>query len=608
MIQKTVLRFVSVSIVIFGTWRCAGVQHSEEINPEFYSAAEINISELHDHIAFLASDSLKGRKPGTKEGRIAAEYIEKEVANLGLIPMGDNGFQYFEVVTSIQTGENNKLSFHQFQGKVGEDFTPVSFSKDGILSAPAVFVGYGFDFDTDTLAWHDYNNVDVTGKWVMILRGDPEIDQPTSIFEQYSPLRYKVLKARDRKAGGVLFVSGKTFDENDDLMDLVYDQSLVDADMPVLHIKRSVADTLLEKNSHTIEEIESILNETRQPYSFETGEIVTAQTEVIRNWVMTQNVIAMLPGNDPMLKDEIIILGAHYDHLGFGGPGTGSRRPDTLAIHNGADDNASGVAAILEIIEKLVENRNNLRRSIFFMAFGAEEMGLLGSKYFAKNPLLEIENVKMMFNLDMVGRLDPETKSLTVGGTGTAIELEGLVMSVAEGRNLTVKTSPEGYGPSDHATFYAEDVPVLFFFTGVHEDYHTPDDDTETINFDGEKVVADYVYDLVVNITNRSEALVYQEAGPKERPAGRRRFKVTLGIMPDHTSSDVEGMRVEMVIKDRPAYFAGMQKGDIIIAMEGKPVKNIYDYMYRLAEFKTGQRISVEVMRVEEKVILIVDL
>lgn len=171
-----------------------------------------------------------------------------------------------------------------------------------------------------------------------------------------------------------------------------------------------------------------------------------------------------------------------------------------------------------------------------------------------------------------------------------------------------MKFSPEGYGPSDHASFYAEDIPVLFLFTGASEDYHTPDDDVENINFEGEKVVADFTYDLIVDIANLSETLVYQEAGPKSSPTGHRTFKVTLGIMPDRTSTDVDGLRVDMVIKDRPAALAGMKKEDVIIAMEGKPVSDIYDYMYRLAEFHPGQRISVEVRRNGEKVILIVEL
>ncbi|HJN69071.1 MAG TPA: M20/M25/M40 family metallo-hydrolase, partial [Candidatus Marinimicrobia bacterium] len=271
-------------------------------------------------------------------------------------------------------------------------------------------------------------------------------------------------------------------------------------------------------------------------------------------------------------------------------------------------DNASGVAAILEIIEKLKAEQTKLKRSILFLSFGAEEMGLLGSKYFVNNPLVDLGKIKLMFNLDMVGRLDSTTKAITVGGTGTAVGLSDLVQRFAEGEDLNVKLSSEGYGPSDHTSFYVENIPVLFFFTGVHEDYHTPEDDVEKINLSGEKLVAEFVHDLIIEAANVPESLVYQEAGPKEQPSGRRRFKVTLGIMPDYASEGGEGLRVDGVINNKPAKRAGIEKGDVIVAMDGKPVKNIYDYMYRLEECKPGQRINVDVLRNGKKITLVVDL
>lgn len=214
----------------------------------------------------------------------------------------------------------------------------------------------------------------------------------------------------------------------------------------------------------------------------------------------------------------------------------------------------------------------------------------------------------MMFNLDMVGRLNPETKSLTLGGTGTALGLDGLVQQHSSGYGFELKASPEGYGPSDHASFYAENIPVLFFFTGLHEYYHTPDDDVERINIAGEKLVADSAYDLIITLANKEPALAYQEAGPKTRPRSGRGFKVTLGVMPDFGASDQAGFRIDGVRKSGPADRAGMQKGDVIVAIEGKTVKNIYDYMYRLAELKPEQRVSVEFIRDGKRIILIVEL
>jgi hypothetical protein len=569
---------------------------------------DITTHEIKQHITFLASDSLKGRKPGTPEGRTAAEYIARSFSECGLKLMGEKGFQYFEVVTAVQADEKNRLAFDNFQGELGKDFVPVAFSENAGVTANVVFAGYGFDFENDSLRWHDYEGVDVKGKWALVLREDPEANNPQSLFLQHAPLRKKALVARDKGAAGLLIVSGVALDEKDQLMPLHYDQIESGAGLPIIHIQRAVADKLLAESGKNIAAIEQELIKQKKPASFELNVAVSAVASVVQTKATTQNVIAFLPGADARLKNEFIIVGAHYDHLGFGGPGSGSRQPDTLAIHNGADDNASGVAALLEIAEKLAANRKRLQRSLLFVSFGAEEMGLLGSKFFTQNPLIDLKQVKMMFNLDMVGHLNPETKAITLGGTGTAAGLDGIVQHHNGPYGFDLKLSPEGYGPSDHASFYAENIPVLFFFTGVHEQYHTPEDDTEGINFAGEKSIADYAYDLIVTLANQEPALVYQEAGPKSRPSAGRGFKVTLGVVPDFSSAEKTGFRIDGVRKGGPADRAGMQKGDIIVAIEGKAVTNIYDYMYRLNELKPGQRASVEFIRDGKKTILIVEL
>ncbi len=594
------MRFRFIFIAVLLTWQTN--LFSIENSPD------ITVPELRQLITFLASDSLKGRKPGTEECRIAAQYIKDQLPAKMDFSLVKDGFQNFEVVSSIEAGENNRFSFSGFAGKLGQDFTPVAFSENTTLNASVVFVGYGFDFDSDSVSWHDYDGVDVAGKWAMILRGDPEIDNANSIFVPYSSMRHKVLKARDKGAAGVLFVSGLKFDKKDELVKLTFDKSQATAGIPVLQIKRSLADSILKKTDHTIEKQEQELNENRKPMHFSVEDHVTATSDVIKKMAEARNVIAFLPGTDPALRDGYIVIGAHYDHLGFGGPGSGSRRPDTLAIHNGADDNASGVATILEVIEKLANEKPKIKRSILFISFSAEEMGLLGSNYFVNHSPIGLKQIEMMINVDMVGRLDPRTQKLDISGTGTAVNLKEIVEQEAKAISLNVNLSSAGYGPSDHASFYAKDIPVLFFYTNAHEDYHTPDDDVQFINFDGVKKTADLVYALVVKIANKPEALAFQEAGPKERRSERRGFKVTLGIMPDFSGSGSDGLRVDGIIKGRPADLAGMQKGDVIIKMDAKPVTNIYDYMYRLNEFEPGQRISVEVLRNGKKVILIVDL
>ena len=594
------MRLSSLILLSMLLFACAGYQDQP--------SEVISIEELGAHIKYLASDSLQGRKPGTPGGRAAAEYIAGEFRSIGLTPMGDEGYQYFEVVRSVEQGEANRFILDEYEAVVSEDYSPLSYSASAQVAAEVIFVGYGFSIDEDSLSWDDYTEIDVNDKWVMILRGNPENDEPASPYDLHSDLRKKVLVARDHGAGGVLLVAGLTFDESDELIDLSFDMSQAGAGLPVLNVKRTLADRILAGSETSIETLESGLNTGLEPNSFATGTKIDVTTDVRQISARTQNVVAMLPGSDPALSAEIIIIGAHYDHLGFGGPNSGSRRPDAHAIHNGADDNASGVAAIIEIAEMLATSSAQPSRSVFFMAFGAEEMGLLGSKYFARNPLFDLEDVKLMFNLDMVGRLDPETKALTVGGTGTALGMDNILEQLAAGRDFKLGMSPGGYGPSDHASFYVENIPVLFFFTGIHTDYHTPDDDFDKINLPGEKAVADYVAALATRITDLPEALVFQEAGPKAPSARSRRFKVTLGIMPDYASSEERGLRVDGIVPDKPADLAGMQKGDIIVAMEGKSVKDIYDYMYRLGEFKSGQRISVDVLRGEKTVILIVEL
>lgn len=570
--------------------------------------ANISELEIYEHIAYLASDDLEGRKPGTPTGNQAADYIADHFRQMGLDLLGDDGKQYFEVINSVSLGESNSFIAPGVEGIAGENFTPTAFSMSTSLTAKLTFGGYGFFIDSDTLTWDDYAEVNTKDSWVIILRGTPENGNGGSKYGRHASLRKKLLVARDHGAKGVIFVSGPKFDADDELIDLNIERNLSQATLPVLHIKRELADKLLAESGRTIAELEGSLDETLAPVKVDLDVELSVTTDVILNEVTTQNVVALLPGSDPKLKDEYIVIGAHYDHLGWGGKGSGSRRPDTTAIHNGADDNASGVAAVIEIAEKLALGKNSPKRSILFMAFGAEEMGLLGSKFFTSNPLIDKSQIKQMFNLDMVGRLDPEKPTLTVGGTGTGLGIETFLLDQAVDRDFQLSTTPDGYGPSDHASFYVEDIPVLFFFTGITEEYHTPADDLETINIAGEKAIADFAYDLISDLASRDEMFVFQEAGPKGPSKGGKRGKVKMGIIPDFAAANANGFLLGGVVPGGPAALAGMKMGDVMIALEGQSIMNIYDYMSRMGEVKPGQRVTVEVMRGEEKLILIVQL
>ena len=566
---------------------------------------QITVGELKSEIGYLASDSLKGRKAGSEGDSLACNFIRNSFQDAGLQLLYNNGFQQFKIITDVTLGTGNKLSVNDRDLKVDTDFRPYSFSANSNLTAGLIFAGYGFDFHEDSISWNDYNGLDVTGKWVLVLKGDPEINKPESVFAGYSDERTKVLAASDHNAGGVIFVGGPIYAEEDELSPLFYDKNSSRYGIPVIQVTRAVADEILKSSGKTVAKLEMDLNDNLIPESFSTDALVSATVDVIQKQVETENVVGVLPGHDPALMDEYVIIGAHHDHLGMGGPGSGSRTPDTLAIHNGADDNASGVAAIIELAQKAAADKNN-RRTLIFVSFGAEEMGLIGSRAFTNNPPVELSKVDAMFNFDMVGRLDTTTNSLTVGGTKTALETEDLLHNDNTGFELSL--SGEGAGPSDHASFYLQGIPVFFITTGSHGDYHTPTDDADRINYEGEREVIKYGYKLISDVANRDGKLTFREAGSAERQGRGARYKITLGIMPDFAGIEKRGLRVDAVTKGKPAFNGGIKKGDIITAINGKKVGNIYDYMNRLNTLGSGQTISVDVLRGDKQVVLIIQL
>lgn len=582
--------------ILFGFLSISLISSCQLRNPK------ITTGEIDKHIQYLASETLKGRYPGTPESKIAADYIKNELLKSRLKLIGDNGIQNFEVVTNIVAGENNKLELESISGVLNESFAPFAYTSNASIDAEVVFAGYGFSINTDEISWNDYENIDVKGKWVLILMGDPETENANSIFAQYAGERDKVITAKDKGAAGILFVNGLLFDKEDKLISLNFDKTRSNAGLPVVHIKRDLADKLIKTN--TIASLEKKLKENKKSASFSTGTKLNATTDVEQYKVLTQNIVAVIEGKE--LKDEFIVLGAHWDHLGMGGIGSGSRMPDTVAVHYGADDNASGVAGIIEIAEKIAKQKQR-KRSVLLIAFGAEEMGLLGSNYFTANPLFKLNQLKAMVNLDMIGRLK-EDHSLMISGTGTAVESENLLHTLNADSVFKLNMQTEGFGPSDHAAFYAKDIPVFFLSSGAHQDYHTPYDHADSINLVGSKAVADYTFNLMMDLINRDTNLSFQEAGPKQRATGGRMYKVTLGIMPNFTSTENNGLGVDGVRKGGPAEAAGMKKGDRIIAINGLPVTNIYEYMSRLNKLEAGTTVNVDVIRNDKKIILLVNL
>jgi len=565
---------------------------------------EITQGELKDHVKYLSSDSLKGRMTGSRGDSLAAVYIRRQLEKAGLVPLTGDGFQKFSVTDKVVAGERNFLSFEGRDFSPSDDFMPFGFSGNSSLEAPVVFAGYGFVINNDSLKWNDYGNYDVKGKWVLVLRGDPEPEKSVSGFIPFNSDRDKAMTAKDMGAKGVLLVSGPAGDAEDTFDGLA--QGEYSVEIPVLRIKRSIADLILKKTNNTVEGLEKKINTTKETTSFDTKTTVKAGSEVIRQASMTRNVIMVLPGEDDSLKNEYVIIGGHFDHLGMGG--SSSRVRDTIAVHPGADDNASGISSMIELAERFSLTRGSHKRSLVFAAFSGEEEGLLGSKYFADNPLMDLSGVNAMINLDMVGRLR-DSSALQVGGVGTAEGLRDKVRSLADTNIIRLSFSDEGYGPSDHSSFYGKNIPVLFFSTGAHLDYHTPEDTWDKINYDGMKEVSDLIFRIAGDIANTSGRLKFREAGPKiEINRAIRRRGVTLGIMPDFAGNVKNGLRADFVTPGKPAALGGMKKGDIITSINGKTINNIQDYMFRMGQLKHGETISVEVLRNGKKEVLLIQL
>lgn len=569
----------------------------------FYSqnkihTAEITGDEIKANVTFLASDAMKGRFSGSPEEMKAAEYIKSEFEKFGLKPAFDGKwFQEFPFIEKVEMTKKNTLQLNtsgkKKQLKAGKEFVTLGFSGNSKVSGEVVFVGYGIS--APKLNYDDYEGIDVKGKIVIIMKNHPEHDSSKSEFDKFITLRNKANTAKDKGAAGIIVVNGFAPKNDDEISLPKYDGAPAMKDFPVVQLKRDVVDEILKSAGLNYGELQTKIDSNKKPNSLLLTNLkVELSTEIKEIEKKAHNVGGLLEGTDPSLKNEFIVIGAHYDHLGIDQLKESSMDKSAKSqVHNGADDNASGTAGVLEVAEKFASVKNGLKRSILFLAFSGEELGILGSTYYTNNPSVDIKNIIAMLNMDMIGRLNAES-NLTIIGSGTSSIWKEL-LNKKNNYGFKLAMSDGGSGGSDHQAFSNKNIPVLFFFTGTHTDYHKPSDDADKINSEGEAKVVNFVFDIAAEIQKsekRPDYVKVQEVA--SRPTGKTR--VTVGTVPEFGYNGT-GYKLSGVTEGSPAAKAGMKAGDIIVKFGPKNVGNIYDFMYAMQDYKAGDKVDVIVLR-----------
>ncbi len=663
---KSLSRFAVLILTVAISLAAVGQQTSKFGTP--------GLDRLRAHIEYLASDKLEGRRTGTPGAKLAAEYIAREFSRYGLrrsigydtagmsILEADSPKRYlqeFPYVAGVSLGDNNLLLVNPGRAddimaiKIGDDWMPLGFSSDGrIQKAKFEFVGYGI-----TAADQKYDSY--AGKLMkntvaIALSGSPDGDNPHGQFARYEDVRWKAIAARNAGASALLMIAKEENLQDDRLARLRYDNSAGDAGLPVAVISRQFAARLFGTTDRSKETLATLEEQSKAAAASTanlpiSGLTISLSVNLVRQEVKATNVIGILDGSDPNLKNEVIVIGAHYDHLGYGGEG--SLAPHEGEIHHGADDNASGVAGVLELARFFTSQKLRPRRTIVFMAYSGEEEGLLGSNYYVNHPILPLANTVTMLNMDMIGRM--KDNKLVIGGVGTAPEWRPLiaaanapqrikvaptstsspteltrpvntsasrvitpelpmvtgangspVVTLAFEKPFDLQLNEDGFGPSDHSSFYAKQVPVLFFWTGTHDDYHKPSDTADKINYEDEARVLGLVTRVIYDIDTNDKRPVYTVA--KSESTGRAMgFRVYLGTIPNYADSS-DGLLLDGVRDDSPAAKAGLKAGDKVVKLAGRDVRNVQDYTFALGEMKAGQEYEVEVMRGGERIKLVI--
>jgi Zn-dependent M28 family amino/carboxypeptidase len=511
------------------------------------------MANLKEHIGYLADDKLEGRRAGTNGEKLAMEYISKEFKEAGLTAKGTDGYyQAFNINEGKQLNEGSFFNINGTNLKPGTEFFVFPFSPNhSIESTPAIALQ------------------EESMPWFVDLAEPLEENKSNPHFDLIGYIKDNTKKASARGANLVILYNSSA--NNDNLEFNAKDRSEL-LSIPVIYLTKESANKYLTDKTATLD--------------------IKLKIDLGEKKRVGHNVIGFIDNGAP----NTIILGAHFDHLGYGEDGNSMLRTGDKLIHNGADDNASGTAALIEL-GRLLKSSKAKKNNYLFIAFSGEELGLYGSKYFTENPTINLSSANYMINMDMIGRLNDSTKVVSIGGYGTSPSWSQVINPNYLKRTFEIHIDSSGTGPSDHTSFYRKDIPVLFFFTGQHKDYHRPGDDSEKINYLGEVSIINYISNNVIHELDKKGKLAFLKT--REAQMGTTSFKVTLGIMPDYTFNGT-GIRADGVTEGRPASNAGIKAGDVIIQLGEHAITSMETYMQALNKFKKGDKTTVKYKRGNE--------
>lgn len=611
------LALIRLSFSVLLACGMARVQAATNLQPSTVPASAVPRPDPTFHVdmraavIYLASDELEGRKVGTPGLQKAADFIADDFGKLGLkmLPGLGNYFQPFSMITRVDPDPaKTSVLVNGRQLELDHDYVPLRASAESAIEAPVAFAGYGIS--DAAKHYDDYASLDAKGKIVLVMRFEPQDKDGKSRFagkdDQWSTdatIPQKVQAAVDHGAVGVILVNPAMHHDDEGLISF-RSAFPFGSKLPLMQVTNAVAESML-KDAHQadLKTLESRIDSDLKPESTQLNDVSAKLAFGIhRTEAQVENVAALLPGQGPH-ANEYVVIGAHYDHLGHGGPG--SMAPWSHGIHHGADDNASGTAAMLELADRFA-HLGPQARSIVFIAFTGEEEGLIGSSYFVSHPPVPLSNVVAMLNLDMVGRMSGE--KLLLGGEGTAPAFPTLLEKADEGLPLKLgQFEKGGFGPSDHMSFARKKIPVLFFFSGLHVDYHRPTDTSDKINYKGMDEVVEFGAKLVEELTTMSRQLYdgRYDSQSMLHMAGigssgsTHGGSASFGTIPDYSQPDdsKDGMRVGGVVPGSPADKLGLHEGDMMVEFNGTPIGNKMDYTMALGKAKPGQTVRVKAMR-----------